>query len=526
MDRELTDTAPPSMQSGEMIPLLKRHQVQVLLGAGLPVAEVARRTGVSERSVARIATQAPVTHVDDRAYARAQRVGRPSKLAEFHPDIDQMLKDESDILTLEVLRRLRIKGYAGAKTPVYDRVAAVRPRSSKPLVRFEGLAGEFCQHDFGQVLVRFVDGPVRRVRFFASRLKFSRWVQVSLVDDERAETLVRGLVEHYTAMGGVPLRAVFDRPSTVVARADRGDGQPEFNPVLAEVALTLGVGVELCSPRSGNQKGSVENLVGWVKGSFFKCRRFVDEADLREQLADWHLEANTRRPCRATGQIPAARMEQERPRLRALTLTPDTLALREAVVVDPEAMVRFEAAQYSMPPETIGRSGTIFVYRERVRVVVGEHSAEHPRLREVGARSVLVEHRRAMADAVHGKRAKLYYRREALRRLGPSAERCLTEMVHRTEAWSAVVEALFDGLDTHGATAVLCVMADLHARATYDVDVVREAFAASSRTLRGVTEDERGSTRSSAGTPRRGASGARARDGECRDVRACRRSEP
>ena len=32
------------------------------------------------------------------------------------------------------------------------------------------------------------------------------------------------------------------------------------------------------------QKGSIENLVGWVKGSFFKQRRFVDEEDLRTQL--------------------------------------------------------------------------------------------------------------------------------------------------------------------------------------------------------------------------------------------------
>ena len=48
-------------------------------------------------------------------------------------------------------------------------------------MRFEGLPGEFSQHDFGQVKVRFFDGSCHKVHFFASRLKWSRWVEVTLV---------------------------------------------------------------------------------------------------------------------------------------------------------------------------------------------------------------------------------------------------------------------------------------------------------------------------------------------------------
>jgi hypothetical protein len=39
-------------------------------------------------------------------------------------------------------------------------------------VRFEGLPGEFSQHDFGQVL-EFCTGASQRIHFFASRLKYS-----------------------------------------------------------------------------------------------------------------------------------------------------------------------------------------------------------------------------------------------------------------------------------------------------------------------------------------------------------------
>ena len=88
-------------------------------------------------------------------------------------------------------------------------------------------------------------------------------------------------------MGGVPLLAVFDRPKTV-ALAWGKDGQvTEWNPIFAGVALDLAVGIEVCWPASPRQKGAVENLVGWVKGSFFKQRRFLDEADLQAQLIEW-----------------------------------------------------------------------------------------------------------------------------------------------------------------------------------------------------------------------------------------------
>lgn len=40
-----------------------------------------------------------------------------------------------------------------------------------------------------------------------------------------------------------------------------------------------GIAVELCWPYRAQQKGSVENLVGFVKSSFFKLGRFHDEED-------------------------------------------------------------------------------------------------------------------------------------------------------------------------------------------------------------------------------------------------------
>ncbi len=119
-------------------------------------AEVARLTGVSLCSVKRIAQEGPVVHVDDAAERAQRQVGRPSTMANFRKPILEILQHTPDLASLEILRRVREAGYEGGKTALYALVASLRPKSAKPLVRFEGLPGEFRQHDFGEIEVEFV----------------------------------------------------------------------------------------------------------------------------------------------------------------------------------------------------------------------------------------------------------------------------------------------------------------------------------------------------------------------------------
>ena len=429
--QSVDDAMKKRRQPEEMLPLLKRHEIKVLREAGHSQQDVARRAGVSIRTIRRVEREAQVEHVDKKVEVKRRRIGRPSKAEPLRAFVVEMLTAEPELMSLEILRRSRERGYRGSKTAMYDLISSLRVAKQRPVVRFEGLAGEFTQHDFGEVDVRFVDGRTKRVHFFASRLKYSRWVEVTLVTDEGTETVVRSVVDHFERMGGVPLLAVFDRPKTVVLKWQKDGSVTEWNPVFAQVMLELGVGVELCWPYSGQQKGSVESLVKWVKGSFFKQRRFVDEKDLEEQLREWHDEVNNRTPSRATGVTPAARIAEERARLRSLKVQPANLALRIPIVVGVTGMVLYDTNMYSMVPDAIGIPGTLFLYRDRVRIVAGRHESTHARLFGSGQKSVLPEHRAQMVAAVSGKRAKRYYKREQLLGLGPVALDYLTELVHR-----------------------------------------------------------------------------------------------
>ena len=112
-----------------------------------------------------------MSHVDDHVEVCIRGVGRPSKTAPYREDVKKILSGEPGLMSLEILRRVRERGYEGGKSAMYRLIAELRPRDVDVQMRFEGLPGEFSQHDFGEVNVRFIDGTVRKIRFFASRLK-------------------------------------------------------------------------------------------------------------------------------------------------------------------------------------------------------------------------------------------------------------------------------------------------------------------------------------------------------------------
>jgi len=439
--------------------MLDRHAVQKLLDAGVKPRAVAQQFRVSRRTIERVAREHRIRCDADGILRRdadgevPASPGRPAVTEAVRARVQALVLDDPERPPGEICRLLREEGTALGLSTVYRLLRDVRATIPAALqVRFEGVAGEFAQFDFGEVSVRLAEGSRRTVHFAAYRLKYSRWVHVVLVPNERVEALIRSLLESFAASGGVPLRVVFDNPKTVVLRYE--DGRPVWNAVLAPVAIDYGFTIELCTPRQPQQKGAVENLVGYVKRAFFRARRFTDvTTDLPRQLADWLVEVNTTRPNRATKEIPATRLVAEQARMKPLALAPTEYGLRVAVTVGPTAMVTYQGIRYAMPAAACGLPATLWLYPDRVKIVTAgsRHEAVHPRFPAHGSVSYLPGQRAAQLAAVAGARKQLYFMRERILELGPVGEGYLTELIHqRPHTWKGDVERLFALLEELG----------------------------------------------------------------------------
>lgn len=434
--------------------MIDRHAVHALLKSGQSTKDIAQQMGVSRRTIQRIAKEPPVEAADEAEARRLRRIGRPPVAQAVRERLQELIRADPQAPPLEVLRQLREEGTELGESTFY-RIFRLEKEQlpAELMVRFEGVPGEFAQFDFGQTDVRLLDGRRQRIHFAAYRLKYSRWVWVVIVPDERVESLVRALLAAFEHSGGVPLRVVFDNPKTVVLGRDV-HGRPIWNQTLAQTAIDYGFTIELCTPRAPQQKGAVENLVGWVQKSFFRARRFADlEHDLPRQLTEWLLTGNEERPSRATGQIPAQRLAAERERMKPLSIPPAEYALRFPVQVGPTALVDFQGIRYAMPAGACGLPATLHLYPDRVRITTagGRFEATHPRFPRQGRTSYLPGQRAEQLAAIAGARKRLYFMRERILELGPIGEGYLTELIHaRPFTWKADVERLFALLEELG----------------------------------------------------------------------------
>jgi transposase len=413
-----------------------RYDVIRAWEAGLGARAIERLTGVPPRSQRRIVREEIPFGMSDQELRARRGVGRPSSLSlAFREIIDRLLAEAPEMAVAELLRRLRSDhGYVAGKNPVYAYVATARPQPKPPLpvVRFEGVAGEFAQHDFGTLTVTYTDGQKEKLTFYAGRLKYSRALYVCLAPAETAEAYIRGMAAAAHAWGGLPLLNVVDNTKAAVIRRlrdpDSGKERIHYQPHFHSFLQEAGVFAEPTAPYSGNQKGSVESLIKFVKHGFLLARRFRNRGDLERQLGEWLHYVNDERPCDATGVIPAVRLAEERPRLHPLPFGARGFGLAYPAVVGRDIWVRCRGYAYSAPAGWQGQPITVRLHPAHAVLHYNGQQVVHPRYPTNGKYSLLPEHREPLFVKPRG---AIMAKRQILMDLCPEGERFFTELVHR-----------------------------------------------------------------------------------------------
>jgi len=430
-----------------MLRAMARSAVHYLKKRGLTDVAIAAQVGCERRTVARVVRQ-PVDH----AY---QRRSRPSRLAQWDAAVTAWLDASLPIKRmLELVRADSTTPYTGSPATWYryvHRHQQARAAAAAPVIRFEGLPGEFLQVDWGEAHVPLGTAVVRRV-FLAARLKYSRTIAVRWGTTMVLERLLRGQLAIFEELGGVPWACVYDNMKTVTL-GRTVDGQPRWNPTFARFATELGFHPELCDPHAPRQKGSVENLVKFVKTNFLPGRRFADDADLAEQSAAWCAEKNGE-VSQAHGERPRDRLPAEQAAFGALRTTAATYGLYRVGGVNRESLVRVDGNQYSVPAGHLGQAVDVRVLADTVVLSRdGVELARHARLAGHGQRQRDPAH---YAEAlVHRPRARLVLERDALCTLGPEVTAYVAAVCQRRRERMAEEIAALAALRDQAGPAVV-----------------------------------------------------------------------
>jgi len=312
--------------------------------------QIARELGINRRTV-----QKMLNHSVPPGYKRGQPPLEP-KLSDYKGWIDEILESDKQVhrkqkhTAKRIYDRLKEEhGFTGCYSIVRTYVAKKRLKSQEmfvPLSHDPGMA----QADFGEAQVK-IKGELCKAHFFVIQLPFSDAVFAKAYACENTEAFVDGHQSAFCFFGGVPKRILYDN-TTIAVKKILKDGRREQTTGFIGLRCHFLFEEAFATVARGNEKGGVENLVGFVRRNFMVP---VPDFDSFDSLNE-HLET-----CCKKRQLTVVRGNQEtigqrliKESFLPLPTVPYEACRVQSGKITSEGLIRFQNNDYSVPT-TLGK---------------------------------------------------------------------------------------------------------------------------------------------------------------------------
>ena len=267
--------------------------------------------------------------------------------------------------------------YDGGYTAVKEAVRAYRHRTREVFVPLSHPPG-WAQVDFGYAKIE-LDGEQTDVAFFVMTLPYSDAFFVCAFPRECTETFQEGHKRAFEFFGGVAARISYDNSKIAVISIGRGRNRKLTDGFL-RLQSHYHFTEHFCRVRRPNEKGHVENLVGFSRRNFMVP---VPKVNTVEELND-HLATQCRsdldRTLRGKEKKKAEMLKEELPAMLPLPAERFEAHRVEKTSVGPLSLVRFDRNDYSIPTKYAHHPVTAIGTVDEVRLVVDNHlAARHSR---------------------------------------------------------------------------------------------------------------------------------------------------
>jgi len=377
-------------------------------------------------------------------------VVRPSQVDPYRAFLQTTLQQYPRLRATRLFEMVKSRGYPGSVVQLRRVVRALRPvPAAEAYLRLTLLMGEQGQVDWGSFGTIQIGRATRRLSAFVLVLSWSRALHAVFTLDQTIESFLRGHVEAFQALGGVPRVLLYDNLKSAVL--ERQGDAIRFHPRLLELCGHYHFLPRPCAVAAAHEKGRVERAIRYLREAFFAARPFRDVADLNAQFAQWRdTVAHARRVPGDPTRIVAEALAEEQSRLLPLPAHPFPTALVRGVTSGKTPYIRFDRNWYSIPHTLVRVPLTLVAEAETVRLLQGTvEVARHCRSYEADE---TVEAREHLAGLVAAKRqAASLTRRDRLRQAVPAVATLFARLAVRGEALGPHVTRLQHLLDDYGA---------------------------------------------------------------------------
>jgi transposase len=352
-----------------------RHALDV---EHLSLTQTAQALGLHVRTVS---SWARLAHYEARIAAP-----RASVLDPYKGEITRML-DTHPYSAQQILQRLREMGYPGGYSIVKDYVRRVRRKPQSAFLKLVFAPGEAAQVDWGEYGTVQVGNTRRKLYFFVMVLCHSRLMHLEFTVMQTMEHFLAAHEHAFAAFGGVPERIIIDNLKTGVISHLAGCA-PVFNQRYLDYAHHCDFTISACNVAKGNEKGRVENGVGYVKKNFLNGLEISSLAAIHPQAKLWLDTVANVRLHGETRQRPIDLFAQEKASLKPLNPHSYDIARILSVRVSKQFRIAFDSNHYSVPSQYCGLMVLLKAWPDRLCIyyedqLIGRHTRSYDRHQDI-----------------------------------------------------------------------------------------------------------------------------------------------
>jgi transposase len=323
---------------------------------GLTAAQIAEELVMDTRTVTKWLSE-------DR-YKPRKSTPRSSKLDPYKTQIVRMLEAHRYSAT-QVFQRIREQGFDGGYTIVKEYVRKVRPPKSPAFLKLSFAPGECAQVDWGSYGAVNVGNTRRRLSFFVMVMCYSRQMYVEFTVSQTMEHFLGCHQNAFEFFGSVPHKIMVDNLKSAVLKRIVGQA-PVFNPKYLDFANHCGFTITACNVGKGNEKGRVENGVGYIKKNFLTGLDIPDFSAINPAAHQWLDTIANMRIHGETREKPINLFAKERPSLLPAPIHRFDIATVSQVRASSQFRITLDTNRYSVPAEYAGRKLTLKTYPDRL----------------------------------------------------------------------------------------------------------------------------------------------------------------
>lgn len=366
-----------------LVGILDKAEIINLKRRGESTRKVARITGLNRETVAKywkeyqeleremVSRGADIHEIQEVLCSKPKYKGVTREKRVYTPEIEKQLREivESEyrksrvlgathkqhLTNIQIHEKLLSAGYQISIATVNIELAKIRRRVKEAYIRQEYDLGQRLEYDFGEVRLDCGEGmKTYHMAVFCSPGSNLRWLY--LYTNQKKEVFFDSHVRFFEMMGGAYWEIVYDNMKNVVKKFV-GRTEKELNPDLIKMSLYYGFKINVTNCFKGNEKGSVEKSIDYLRNQFFADTYRFSSLEAAHEYVESKLK-KMNEDCPVEDE--KASLMPYKPPLELAVISENTVSTYSFVSVD--------TVFYSVPEELVGRSVIVKKYHDEIRV--------------------------------------------------------------------------------------------------------------------------------------------------------------